>query len=187
MSYRNCHPFQHGDWLFAHNGRIEPIDSLRAKLSDHYRRAVLGETDSEVFFYWILQNIDRCEGDAVAGIRVAVLGLEEYTGLNFLLSDGERLLAYREAKSEEDYYSLYYLVRGPGTPGPEEMRSKEVGSLIHSRKLREEKAVLVSSERLTGEEWHAIELGYLLVVGAQVEPRLIAIQPRVAAAEGSIG
>ncbi len=50
----NCHPFQHGRWVFAHNGDIPNFEerrtSLLAEVAPGLRRFILGETDSEVLF-----------------------------------------------------------------------------------------------------------------------------------------
>ena len=55
----NCHPFQYGRWVFAHNGDIpsfrERKKALLSEVAPGMRRFILGETDSEVFFYLVLQ------------------------------------------------------------------------------------------------------------------------------------
>lgn len=54
----NCHPFQYGKWVFAHNGDIPNFASKRAALiqevAPRLRRFILGETDSEVVFFVFL-------------------------------------------------------------------------------------------------------------------------------------
>jgi predicted glutamine amidotransferase len=170
---RNCHPFQFGDWLFAHNGSV-PRSPLLAELEGKHREAIEGDTDSEVYFHWILQSIDRHDGDVVAGLRSALHLLDtagNYSGLNFILSNGDSLYAYREAGHDHDYYSLHYLSRDPRDPSPETLES-ELGALISSKSLRGERATLVSSETLTNEAWKEIPLGYLLAVSADLELQL---------------
>ncbi len=85
-------------------------------------------------------------------------------GLNFLLSDGRSLYAFRYSKYNRDYYSLFWLKRDSAEPGPLEYLSDETSALIHSKSLRGEKTVLVCSERLTEENWKEIKVGTLLVV-----------------------
>ena len=104
---RNSHPFSHQNWLFAHNGSVNR-EHLFSLLSKGYRRAVKGETDSEVYFYWLLQNIVGC-GNIIFGIDQALKQImpRPHAGLNFLLSDGRRLYAFRYSKQSKDYYSLY--------------------------------------------------------------------------------
>jgi predicted glutamine amidotransferase len=57
----NCHPFQYGRWVFAHNGDVPDFERHRAKLVDQIapqlRRFILGETDSEVLFFILLSEL----------------------------------------------------------------------------------------------------------------------------------
>lgn len=62
----NCHPFQFGKWIFAHNGQIagyneEPRirEDLRALIMPRFLPNILGSTDSEVFFYAFLTRLVR--------------------------------------------------------------------------------------------------------------------------------
>jgi glutamine amidotransferase len=59
----NAHPFQFGAWVFAHNGEInrfhEVKDELRAQITPTLRRYILGDTDSETFFYLFLTFLSR--------------------------------------------------------------------------------------------------------------------------------
>jgi glutamine amidotransferase len=61
ISARNCHPFQFGPWVFAHNGFIRNFpaikNDLRGKISPRLRRLIIGETDSETFFYLFLTHL----------------------------------------------------------------------------------------------------------------------------------
>ncbi len=162
---KNCHPFQQGPWLFAHNGSIDDVDAVREMLDESRRSAIEGETDSEVYFQWVLQNIDAA-GDIIEGIGSALdmVRSVRHLGLNFLLTDGHSLYAYRESAGDDDYYSLYYLCRGLSTPGPVEYRSQEVDALLESKALNHERAVLVCSEALSDEDWQPIPRRQLLVI-----------------------
>src|SRR5690606_20233043 len=57
----NCHPFQHGRWVFAHNGDIpnfaEHREALMLEVAPRLRRFILGETDSEVVFFVFLTEL----------------------------------------------------------------------------------------------------------------------------------
>jgi glutamine amidotransferase len=57
----NCHPFQYGHWVFAHNGDIPHFESKREALLElvtpKLRRFILGETDSEVLFFLFLSAL----------------------------------------------------------------------------------------------------------------------------------
>lgn len=62
-SVLNCHPFQYGRWVFAHNGDIPDFDRCRSQLvqliSPQFRRFILGDTDSEVIFHLFLSELSR--------------------------------------------------------------------------------------------------------------------------------
>ncbi|MDB4989523.1 MAG: Glutamine amidotransferase class-II [Myxococcaceae bacterium] len=59
----NCHPFQHGRWVFAHNGDIPTFaqqrEALLAQVSPRLSGYILGETDSEVIFFLVLTQLLR--------------------------------------------------------------------------------------------------------------------------------
>jgi glutamine amidotransferase len=59
----NCHPFQYGRWVFAHNGDIPDFGKCRAALeseiSPRLRRFILGDTDSERIFFLFLSRLER--------------------------------------------------------------------------------------------------------------------------------
>jgi glutamine amidotransferase len=170
----NCHPFCFGNWLFAHNGGLHR-GSLLEQLDDGHRASLQGETDSEVLFHWLLQNIER-EGNVLAGLRTSLSTLQDVTGLNFLLSDGKTLYAFRDAAERHNYYSLYFLARDPLDSQLERFQSTEVGTLLHGKALRGEKAVLVCSERLTSEDWKPLEMGHLLIVPESLVPTSVKVR-----------
>jgi glutamine amidotransferase len=63
LTVLNCHPFQYGRWVFAHNGDIpnfaEVRDALRAHVPPRLRRFILGDTDSETIFFILLTELER--------------------------------------------------------------------------------------------------------------------------------
>ncbi|MEO6603946.1 MAG: class II glutamine amidotransferase [Polyangiaceae bacterium] len=65
----NCHPFQFGRWVFAHNGDIPNFESKRelllAQVSPRFRRFILGETDSEVLFF-VFMTVLEAQGSLTA-------------------------------------------------------------------------------------------------------------------------
>ena len=170
-SKKNSHPFKHKDWIFAHNGSVDK-NYLWELLNDNHRNAIKGETDSEVYFHWILQCVEE-EENVENGIRKAIeyVVKSSYTGLNFLLSDGKKLYAFRYSSHSENYYTLFELKREPTASGPMELLSKETASLIRSKSLKGEKAILICSEKLTEEEWKSIKLGNLLVINPDLNVR----------------
>jgi glutamine amidotransferase len=172
----NCHPFQSGRWLFAHNGCVDRED-LMSRLDGQYRASIQGQTDSEVYFQWLLQNIEQ-EESVQKGLAAALkqVRVSSFTGLNFILTDGASVYAYRDASKDAQYYSLFYLCRNPQTPGPLEFRSKEVDVLFQSKSLQEEQAILICSEKLSDEDWKEIPLGSLLSISKDMIPRLMEIK-----------
>jgi len=170
-SKRNSHPFKYKNWLFAHNGRVDK-GYLFSLLKSEYKNEIKGETDSEVYFYWILQNIEDY-GDALTGIKEAIKKViqKDYSGLNFLLSNGKSLHAFRYSSRSPDYYSLYKLKRDPSERGPLELKSEETKALLRSKSLKREKAILVCSEKLTREEgksWEEVKFGNILIISSDL-------------------
>lgn len=59
----NCHPFQYGPWVGAHNGDVPNLQQRRQELSEciapTFRRYVLGDTDSELIFFMFITELAR--------------------------------------------------------------------------------------------------------------------------------
>lgn len=116
VKLENTHPFIYDDWVFAHNGTILQKDDLKlTKLKPQ------GDTDSEVLFYHIIENL----GNTINFIPLLVDILRyikakiKHTSLTFLLTNTEYLVAYREyspkyaeegdkALWNKNYYTLFY-------------------------------------------------------------------------------
>ena len=62
LNILNSHPFQYGKWVFAHNGNLKNFSTYKLKLmekiSDKFKRFVLGSTDSEIIFYLLLTFLE---------------------------------------------------------------------------------------------------------------------------------
>ncbi len=112
----NTHPFHYRDWIFAHNGTIFGADAS-FPLKDSQPQ---GQTDSERFFLWLAENIynapDRTE--ALASLLKKYRETWVFSALNFLMTDGQQLWAYRDMgnkrfdpgetlEEREKYYTLY--------------------------------------------------------------------------------
>lgn len=176
LTVNNCHPFQYNNWLFAHNGSIHR-PSLLGHLAVPYKNSLTGETDSEVYFHWIMQCIETAGDDVVAGVRLALQSVQSRSGLNFVMSDGQRLYAYRDAVANRDYYTLYFLERHNDAGGtPLHLYSSLTKAMLESKSLYCERAVLVCSERLTHEDWKAIGIGTMLIVAPNLSCQLIQIR-----------
>jgi len=108
LSIANTHPFQRGRFVFAHNGTVHRIAELRSSTSPEHLASVVGQTDSERLFAFVMTQIDEA-GDVDRGLARAVAlmqSLGDIGSATFLLSCGERLFAYRSERT------LYTLERG---------------------------------------------------------------------------
>jgi glutamine amidotransferase len=152
QTYSNSQPFNSSKWLFAHNGTVDR-DYLMTKLTNA-QLTIEGETDSEVYFHWLLQNLEK---SGVNGLQFAVdeVRKREFTALNFILTDGRTLYSYWEQSPSakmpyQNYYQLYYsILTEPGG------------------------AVIVCSERLDDEEWLQIPQRSLLIVSEQLKIQVV--------------
>lgn len=131
ISLENTHPFVNSAWAFAHNGTVE--DAGVRVLRRGLRPAPTGQTDSEVFFRRLVEAVES-EG-LVAGTR-AVLGkiakAAPNSRLNFILSDGKKLVAYRHG------HSLYRFRARAGRGWVEGVSSDRMGddwSMVPPRRL----------------------------------------------------
>lgn len=114
----NAHPFRHGRWLFAHNGtifdfeRVEPW--LLEQIDPAFKPLLLGDTDSERLFYFLLSRlnaagVDRtgrstCDARLVGRVvRESLLELDDAAVMlgarrpivNVLLTDGRAFVAHK--------------------------------------------------------------------------------------------
>lgn len=106
----NCHPFTYGTWSFMHNGQIGNFTRVRRELESslpddlYLRRA--GSTDSELVFLMLLA--EGLETDAPRAISRVLARLQALrhrddapSRLTCVLSDGDRLIAFRHASDEK--------------------------------------------------------------------------------------
>ena len=125
-SVLNCHPFQHGRWVFAHNGDVENFDEVKDELKQRiypkFRRYILGDTDSEVIFGLFLSRLSDfgatdqspqveavvdALADTVKTVRQIAdrVGLKCLARLSFVVTDGTILVAHQGGK--ELFWSTY--------------------------------------------------------------------------------
>jgi predicted glutamine amidotransferase len=175
VSLENTHPFCHGRWVFAHNGTIQDIEWVRSQTPPARLESIRGETDSELFFAFLMSRLDRQgaahEGDGDAADHALLGALRELAGrptlgaCTFLLSDGQKLYAHRSGRS------LFLLERVPGDAVRVERESVETGALLETAWSPARHAVLVASEKVTDEPWQPVEDGILLRVDRFPSPR----------------
>lgn len=121
---RNTHPFVHPccgrEWVFAHNGLVPEV--IGTERSMHCRPD--GETDSEHAFCHLLAEIAGCYRDAARGDWVARLAgisgaIAAHGKFNFVLSDGELLIAYGHDRLHHlERPGLALIATEPLTPEP---------------------------------------------------------------------
>lgn len=108
-------PFSRGRWLFAHNGTLYIPREVAAELGP-LKKWVRGRNDSEVLFYWLLKSLRPVLNESkpsiqriAQAVRKSFQGLDGifakcrkkyplyrygYHGVNWLLSNGNMLLAF---------------------------------------------------------------------------------------------
>lgn len=174
----NCHPFQFGRWVFAHNGDIPGFERfqrrLRLEIAPRLRRFVLGETDSETLFFIFLTQLESIVplrerapvSAAVAAVRATLSLVRSICqgpspaelSLTFIATDGDVMVATQGGK--ELAFSTYK-TRCPDRDhcpslSPECEAPSRTGQVNH---------LIVSSERLHGfNVWEELSPGDILAV-----------------------
>ena len=121
----NCHPFQYGRWVFAHNGDVPDFgthrEALLAEVSPHLRRFVLGETDSEVVFFMLLSRLEALgplaqpkeAADVMVAVAATIARVEALAPrpadapnlLTCIVTDGSTMVAHQGGR--ELFFSTY--------------------------------------------------------------------------------
>lgn len=175
----NCHPFQYGRWVFAHNGDVPDFSRHRAALSAEIapklRRFVLGDTDSEHVFFMFLTLLSahgplgrRHSVDDVAhALKTTVQRVREICGtesaearplLTLIVTDGDTMAAVHGGR--ELFWSSYKSRCSDRehcpSLSPECEAPSESGFVNH---------FILSSEPLQGENvWHPLSEGDVIGV-----------------------
>ncbi|MDD0854039.1 class II glutamine amidotransferase [Halobacteriovorax sp. GB3] len=188
----NTHPFQFGNWVFAHNGNIKGFadkkEEIMSRILPHLRRFILGNTDSEVVFYFILSHLSGkvnlydkdCNIDVLAeSVKESVQALIKIIGpyseiddagntetyLTFILTNGQTMLAHHGGKNL--FYSTYKNRCGDRDTcpsfAPECEAPTETGYVNH---------LIFSSEPLSGDNiWHPLSPGEIIGVDNDMKLR----------------
>lgn len=181
----NTHPFARDTWVFAHNGTIKDLAWLRAQVSAERLAQIVGETDSELLFAWLLSRLDdagvtretaseRTDDALDMAVR---LGRDRpgFGAFNFVLSNGATTYAHRFGRS------MFILERGKHDQVRQKRTSSD-GTIVETPWSGARAAVFVASEHITEEPWQQIEEGTLLRIERAPVPhwRLIST-PQLAA------
>ncbi|HEY8209837.1 MAG TPA: class II glutamine amidotransferase [Myxococcaceae bacterium] len=161
VAVRNAHPFLHGRWAFAHNGTVRDFEKHREALERLIAPALMprlqGETDSERCFLIFLTELDgRSGAGAVASALVRTMAAvsrvtdradaEKPTSMNFMVTDGELLVASR-------CHRTLFFTEGRTGPHPAPAEGATV-----------EQLVIASEELSTESHWHEVAEGELVGV-----------------------
>ncbi len=155
-SLENSHPFHYRNWMFAHCGTVDRAEL--AELLEHaHRTSLMGETDSEVLFHWILQKIKKTR-DIVDSIRDALRPVASQS-MQFVLSNGRWIFAYR---TEQPLYCADWNAShswvGWGSP-----------IRLESADLANVRGVFVGSETCGGMNWEPIPAGRLFAISPRLD------------------
>jgi glutamine amidotransferase len=169
---QNTHPFVQDGRLFAHNGVVEGLGRLRAKVSDEFAAPVdslvKGDTDSELVFA-LITAFARRHGDVGRAIGEAVQWIAAQLplyALNIILTTPTDLWALRYPQT----HRLWLLRRASGGihGGRHLDAASRPGTVrVRSRDLAAAPATVVASERMDeNPAWELLESGELLHVAA---------------------
>jgi predicted glutamine amidotransferase len=191
-SVLNCHPFQYGRWVFAHNGDIPNFAEHRARLIDEVsptiRRFILGDTDSEVVFFMLLTemlktrplaapravlDIEDAVRRTIRRVRKICDGPNQEALLTLMITDGAILVATQGGK--ELYWSSYKTRCADRdvcpSLSPECEAASVTGRVNH---------FIVSSEPLQGENiWLELRPGEIVGVDAEMNLLRRSVDPSV--------
>ena len=114
----NTHPFTYEGITFIHNGSFRPFDNLAPYISDKYKKLIQGDTDSELYFYFLLTEIDK--HGFLPGITSALRFIKEnidHSSANMMIMNKDFFVTacrYNQDripdlfKKDVDYYELRY-------------------------------------------------------------------------------
>jgi predicted glutamine amidotransferase len=169
----NTHPFLQAGRLFAHNGVVQGLDRLDARLAGlGADRLVLGETDSERIFALITAEAERCGGDVGRGLVAAIGWVADHLpvyALNVVLSTATDLWALRYPSTHE----LFVLARpAGGTVSSEPLDARTARIHARSDALARQPSVIVATERMDGDPgWRLLEPGELVHIDSGLRIR----------------
>lgn len=116
ISEDNTHPFAHNGFTFIHNGAIYPPNALESEIAPKFNEFILGQTDSERYFYFLLTQIE-CLG-LVDGVKSAVNKLRngfDFSSINAMLMTDQFFITICEHDparkpdwAVDGYYELFY-------------------------------------------------------------------------------
>lgn len=178
----NTHPFEHGRWLFAHNGTVPNFDAVRepmlAAMDPLHRNEIHGTTDSEHIFRYLL-SLEMHEPEwglretLHEGLKQIVQWSKEADpeariSLNVLWTDGDHLVGSRLNRT------LWYLERNDiihcGICGKPH---------VHHDPKQAYRAVEVASEPTTDEAWLGVPNGTVFSIDPDIRMHIEPMAPEL--------
>ncbi|MGI9224867.1 MAG: ergothioneine biosynthesis protein EgtC [Woeseiaceae bacterium] len=185
----NCHPFQHNNFLWMHNGRVSGFRRMkryiRQQISDEYYDNINGTTDSEHAFALFLSLLNGRSKDYDINDLAKALGetihkleqwaseheIEEPSDFNFAVTDGHSLLATRYSSGNKARPESLYVANGNRLE-------------IHDGQFRmdpvtdDPEAVIVASEPLTEqrEDWELVPGNHIVTISPEMHVRIEPLQ-----------
>lgn len=184
VSEANCHPFQYGELLMAHNGGVENFGrikrDIRAQLSDELYNWIKGQTDSEHIFSLLINRLNtehrEFSADAVTDAfeytfhHVKSLmkkhGIHEEAYLNMVVTNGHFIVATRFVTDDKaEPLTLYH------SEGSRYVVEDGVSRMEAPKD--DDEAVLVVSEKLTDDShWTMIPKNHFVIVEHDLNVRI---------------
>lgn len=165
----NTHPFLQEGRLFAHNGVVEGLDLVDARLTElSAGDLVSGQTDSERVFALITASIRARRGDVKPGLLDAMAWLADKVpiyAVNILLCSATDMWALRYP----DTHDLFVLDRRqPAQHADFELRSDRIHT--RSQHLDDAPSVVFATERMDDDPaWRPLGDGELVHVGPDLD------------------
>jgi glutamine amidotransferase len=184
IDHLNAHPFRFGRWLFAHNGTIFGMSELAEWMSERtdptLEMIILGDTDSERLFYYLLSGLVRAGVDRTgrivdnpeivgATIRALLLDLDAESrrrGLdrpitNIILTNGDLFVAHRAGMPLFMSTQKHFCGDLPTCPAPKKVcmePKRPVGQPVN--------LLIVASEPIAADEniWEDVEDGTTVIL-----------------------
>lgn len=177
LDIRNTHPFLQDGRIFAHNGVLEGLDVLDARLHEiGTDDLVLGQTDSERVFALITGSIRAAGGDVSAGVTEAMTWLAANVpiyAVNVLLSTATDIWALRYPGTHQ----LCLLDRRSDGVDPQfDMRTKRIHA--QSDALCDRPSVVLATEPMNDDpRWRLLHPGELVHVDGDLQISRTVILP----------
>lgn len=142
-SRQNCHPFQHDNWTFMHNGQVPHFPKIRRRLEqdlpDDLYAARRGSTDSEMVFLTLLKNGLARDPDTAMDRTLKDIGTGSApVKLTCVFSDGRSLFGFRHASfgAAPTLYASGILDNGGRAFASEPLDGGQWGSVPENRIVR---------------------------------------------------